>query len=342
MPSTPPEEPLRVGLLGLGYIGTTVGEEFHHHDGTTVASVCDVSPEAREEGGDRFSVSESARYETDERMFDEAALDAVLVGTPHTLHYEQVVMALERGLHVLCDKPLTTDLEQARDLHRRARDGEQVLMVGYQRHLNPEFATARERWTDTDPRWMTAEVTQNWMQRHEGTWRTDPSLSGGGFLYDTGSHLLDAVLWTTGLTPTSVSASMTFVDDEERVDERASLTVDFAEGATADVSTFGAAPRVREHFHAWDDDGAVYLEGREWDPRQLKVVDAEGTEHDPYVDYRTQRTKADAFVEAVEEGTEPPATTLDGLRVTAVTEAAYESARTGGRVNIDPSDVRLD
>jgi predicted dehydrogenase len=203
-------------------------------------------------------------------------------------------------------------------------------MVGYQRHLNPAFIMARDRWTgDLEPRWLTASITQNWVDRFSDTWRLNPDLNGGGYLYDTGSHLLDAVLWSTGLRPEAVSARMEFVDDDRRVDGRADLTIRFENGATASVAANGDAPCVREHIHVWDDEGAVYLSGREWEPREYAEIDVESTTHTPYINRREQRNKAEAFVDAVREGSEPPATARDGLRVTAVTEAAYESARTG-------------
>ena len=340
------EEPLRVGVVGAGYIGTTVGTEFHRHSQAAVTAVTDPVEAARTDAGDLFGLSD-ALYESYEAMLDAEPLDAVLIGTPHTLHYEQAVAALDRDLHVLCDKPLTTDLEDARDLHRRTREGDRVVMVGYQRHLNPAFRKARERWAadDADPQWMTAEVVQNWVDRFRGSWRLDPSLSGGGYLYDTGSHLLDAVLWTTDLRPDRVSARMEAVDDtgndlsddeRRRVDEHAEVSIRFANGATANITTYGAAPCVREHIHVWDDDGATYHDGREWDTREYTRIDEESGEHDPYVNNSSQRTKAEAFVDAVRGDADPPATTWDGVRVTAVTEAAYESAAADGEwVDVD-------
>jgi hypothetical protein len=70
--------------------------------------------------GPEFDVPAQRRYGAYEAMLEGASLDAVLVGTPHTLHYPRVVAALERGWHVYCEKPLTTDLGRARDLTARA------------------------------------------------------------------------------------------------------------------------------------------------------------------------------------------------------------------------------
>lgn len=332
------QEPLRVGLIGLGYIGRTVGGEFHNHPDARVAAVADIDGDARERLGEKFSVPVDARYADYASMLEAEDLDATLVGTPHTLHYEQVVDSLDRGLHVLCDKPLATDLDRAREIVRRAEGGDLTLMVGYQRHLNPAFIRARERFDgEREPTHVTAEVTQNWVERFRGTWRTDPELSGGGNLYDTGSHLLDAVLWTTGLAPARVAAEMSFLDEDRRVDRRANVIVEFENGATATVSVYSDAPCVREHIHVWDDKGAVYLEGREWEPRKLTIVDDESGEYTPYVSRRGQQNKAEAFIESVREGTEPPATVRDALAVTAVTEAAYEAARSEEWVDVDLS-----
>jgi predicted dehydrogenase len=350
-------EPLRVGVIGGGYIGTTVGRLFNQDPRSTVAALAEVDAETLRTAGQTLYVGEGSRYGDYREMLDGETLDAVLVGTPHTLHYEMVTAALDRDLHVFCDKPLTTDLEQAHELADRADRSEQVLMVGYQRHLNPAFQSARERWQgdnsgpdaeddvdanldanagpNPDPEYLSAEITQDWLPQFEGTWRTDPDLSGGGNLYDTGSHLIDGVLWTTGLTPASVSAEMVFADEERRVDQRALLTVEFENGAHGTISVHSTAPCVREHVHVWDEQGAVYLEGRQWEPREMSRVETDSTTVVPYIDRDHQKDKAEAFIDCIETGAEPPATARDALVVTALTEAAYESARSGERVEMD-------
>ncbi|SEP06161.1 Predicted dehydrogenase [Halogranum amylolyticum] len=338
-------DPLRVGVVGGGFIGTAVGGEFVEHDGATVDAVVDIDEEVLAEAGDELGVETASQYTDYETMLDAETLDAVLIGTPHTLHYDQILTAFEHDLHVLCDKPLTTDLDDARDLVERDRERDEVLMVGYQRHFYPAFVEARELWAEADrePRWITAEVCQDWVDRFDGAWRQNPDLSGGGYLYDTGSHLLDGVLWSTQLTPEAVSASMHFVDDEQRVDGRANVTIRFTNGATASFSLSGETPCMREHVRMWDEKGAVTLDSQDWEPSEYAEIDDESGEYRPRLSRKDRETKVDAFVEAIRTGAEPAATALDGLRVTAVTEAAYESARDDGSfVTVDPDDVRLE
>jgi len=128
---------------------------------------------------------------------------------------------------------------------------------------------------------------------------------------------------------------MAFYDDEQRVDRRAHLDVRFENGATGTFSFHGDAPSVREHIHLWDEEGAIYLEGTQWGSRKVVEIDSNAGEYVPYIDPRDERNRADAFLESVRNGTEPLATVQDALRVTALTEAAYEAARTGDRVSVD-------
>jgi predicted dehydrogenase len=337
------ESLVRVGIVGGGFIGRTVGTQLRADDNAHVAALVDIDEEVLEATGNDLGVPTESQYERYGAMLEEEALDAVLIGTPHTLHYEQILTAMEHDLHILCDKPLTTDLDDARDLVARDGAREETLMVGYQRHLCRAFVEARERWVEAGrvPDWITAEISQDWVDRFEGTWRMNPDLSGGGYLYDTGSHLLDSILWSTGLTPTAVAAEMNFVEDN--VDGRAHVTIRFQEGTTASVTCSGETPCMREHIHLWDETGGTYLDSKDWEANELVEIDAESGEHRPRLDRGSLPNKAEAFVEAVLSGREPPATALDGLRVTAVTEAAYESARAGGEfVNVDPADVALD
>ncbi len=353
--------PLRIGVVGGGFIGTTVGAGFRDHDAARIETLVDIDEPTLHEAGGELGVDPKGRYTDYETMLDAEAetLDAVLIGTPHTLHYEQILAAFERDLHVICDKPLTTDIDEARDLVARDNRREEVLMVGYQRHLDPAFIRARQLWAEDDrePRWITAEVCQEWVDPFEDTWRQNPDLSGGGYLYDTGSHLLDCILWTTQLTPEAVSATMTFIDEDSaeprsagsraaaprgRVDGSGSVTVRFTTGATATFSYSGETPCMREHIRMWDQQGAVALDTHDWEPSEYVEIDADNGEYRPRIKPSRRRTKADAFIEAIRTGEEPAATALDGLRVTAVTEAAYESARNEGSfVSVDAADVSL-
>jgi len=336
-----PEEsdPLAVGVVGLGSLGQRLAKQFFELEGSDLVALADVNEAALAETGEDLDVPASGQFTDYEAMLEEGGLDAVGIATPNGLHRDQTLAALDTDLHVLCEKPLATSVEDAYEVTQRAEESDKTVMVGYQRHFNPAYGLARERWAegDREPRFITGEITHDWQSYYEemDDWRMDPELSGGGHLLNVGTHVIDAILWTTGLKPTEINANVEFHDDEQIFDKQSAINIEFENGAVANVSDTGVVARTREHVHIWDEEGAVYLEGREWNDREGYTIDDEGTEHDPYFGYSRRLSKGAAFLESIEEGTEPPATVYDGLKAVVVTMAAYESGRREERVEID-------
>lgn len=314
-----------------------MGREFRRHEAGEVTALTEINEENLVSAATEFDVPEASQYTDYEAMIDEEPIDALVITTPHGLHAEQILTALDNDLHVLCEKPLCTDLEDAREIVDRSERSDRTVMLGYQRHLDAAFIESRAFWQEDGrtPSFVTAEVTQDWIDAVSGSWKANPELSGGGQLYDTGSHIVDAVLWMTGLTPESVSADMVFHDDDKLVDTQATLSVRFREDAVASIAVSGDTPRVSESFRVWGDCGATCVEGREWNAREYRQVTKNGDIVDPNIDRGSVQSKGAAFIESIQNGSEPPATVRDGLLSTALTEAAYEAAWTGERVDID-------
>lgn len=332
MPDTT-EAAVRAGIVGTGDLGTTLGEQIRDHENGVVTALTDVNPEVLRRAGEQFDVAATQQYSDYEDMLDDGPIDVVVIATPHAFHYEQTSAALDREYDVLCEKPLTIDLDEARELVARSEASDEILMVGYQRHLFPPFVKAREHLhaADGKPAYIAAETTQEWISKFRDAWRANPDLSGGGQLYDTGSHLIDAVLWVSDVTPESVYAEMAFDDTDQRVDKHASLSVRFENGGVGSITVSGDTRHRYEQLHFSNDNGAVRIENQ----LQLFEYNEEGQRDEVPIEYGAQTPKGAAFIDAVIERTVPPATARHAMAVTAVTEAAYESARTGERVEVD-------
>lgn len=330
-------EILRTAIIGTGGWGTHIAEQFHENPDAEVVALTDIIAENRERAGAALDVALEHQYADHEVMLDNEEIDAVQITSPHDLHYEHTLAAFERGLHVFCEKPFTPGTDRARDLARRAKASEQVMMVGYQRHVSPAYIETREaiRNGDIEPELVTAELAQDWIQSVAGTWRVDPDLSGGGQLYDSGNHLLDAIIWMLDDTPTHVTAEMEYVDDDGRVDIQAALTVRFAKGTIASIAVSGDSPDVYERITVRGSGGRAILEGTGWGSRNVSITDAEGAELISVVGDLSSYEKVDAFIQSVQHDETPPATAENAFHATALTEAAYESARNGRSILVN-------
>ena len=169
-------------------------------------------------------------------------LDAAFIITPHVLHFEQATACLEAGLDVLLEKPMVMTADEARALiETRDRTG-RLLVVAFQGSLSPHVREAARmlRSGELGPILnISAVAWQDWATLTEGTWRQQPELSGGGFLFDTGAHMLNTVSDLAGEDFADVAAWLE--DDGRPVDIRAAVMGRLVSGALVTMNAVGSA-----------------------------------------------------------------------------------------------------
>jgi predicted dehydrogenase len=121
---------IRIGVIGLGIMGEQYVRIYQAHPLATVSAICTRNKQRLDEMGQKYGIS--SRYSDYREMLDEAQIDAVCIATPDFAHFAPVKAALEAGMHVLCEKPFTTELAEADELLElsRARSG-QTLQVAF-------------------------------------------------------------------------------------------------------------------------------------------------------------------------------------------------------------------
>jgi len=147
-----------------------------------------------------------------EELLSRDEIDAAIICTPTAEHHSQAKACLNRGWHLLCEKPLASDRRQILDLMSMAESARikgQAFSLGYQRRYTSLFRTLRRevlsgQWGSV--RAITSNNVENWQSTIGGTWRDDPAQNTGGFVTDAGSHKLDALFYVTGLKPAEVYA----------------------------------------------------------------------------------------------------------------------------------------
>lgn len=333
---------VKLAAIGLGQLCMHELATYDAMDGVEIIAGADIAPNGREQFRERF---DGPAYEDYETMLSEHAsrLDAVTIVTPHTLHYEQAMACLENDLHVFLEKPLVTDAKDAQNLVTTARHRDRVLVVGYQRHYHPVYSKIKEIIDSGrlgDVHTASCYMGQNWIRKFPDAWRTDPALSGGGQLYDSGSHLIDTLLWTTGTTPVSVSAVMDY--EEYSVDVNSALALQLERDgrpvtASVTITADGVQdPDTYEGLNIWGTEGRLTY-GQD----SLSVTQRGGSPEEISIegesDFQTLLTrKLGDFIEAV-RGEHPPTVPGSfGQIVVALTEAAYESYETESVVDVHP------
>lgn len=215
--TTVPQAKLRVGIAGLR-MGKGLLEALAEHPGAEVRALCDpleerVAPLAEQYGVPRV-------YKDYEAMLAAEDLDGVCISTPNRLHAPMAQAALERGLHVFCEKPLTLDTAEARALLARARARGLTHGVNFSNRPNPSVRFMKEQ-IDAGVLGRVYEIhlayLQDWLSDVTApyTWRNSREESGSGALGDIGSHVLDLGRLFAGEVA-SVSAHLGVVTPERR------------------------------------------------------------------------------------------------------------------------------
>ncbi len=253
----------RIGFIGAGWWATAnhlpvLRKRADEVGDVELSAVCRLGTDELREVQEAFDVP----YGTEDyrRMLDEVELDGVVVASPHTLHFEHARAALERGLHVMVEKPMCTKSADAKELVRMADEKGLHLLVPYGWHHKPYIQEAK-RQLDAGVVGKIESVLchmaspirgllQGLDFDHEAnggglfapdpaTW-ADPVVADGGYGHSQMSHSLGLMSWLTGLLPREVFAMM--AEAESRVEMYDAVTVRFEDDVIGALSGSGDIP----------------------------------------------------------------------------------------------------
>ncbi len=322
---------IRVGFIGAGGISPGHWERLHATGKAEVVALNDPSEESLRRFYERCPGSDKLPTYSDYRdMIKKETLDAVVVQSPHECHIDQTMTCLGKGLHVLSEKPMTCTIEDAKKVMRKAKQSGKVLMISYQRHYDPQFRYMRDQIRKGalgEIQYVQAIQCQEWLRATRGTWRQIKAESGGGQINDSGSHLIDIIMWVTGLRIQEVYARMENFDTE--VDINSTLTMTFDNGALGSMSVVGNAPAWHEDHTIVGSKGAFYLRqglGLIHQDAKGKPIEVKLKKYDKNPDSN--------FIDAILGKDEPQTPPECGLRTIEVTEAAWKSAERGEPVRV--------
>lgn len=241
---------IRLGMVGggtgafIGYVHRIAARIDGDYD--LVAGALSSNPDTARESGRNIGLSEDRIYTSYEEMAAKEAarpdgIEAVSIVTPNHVHFGPTKAFLEAGIHVICDKPLTSTLEDARALRSiKPKNGAKFLLThnytGY-----PLVRQARDLVQSGalgKIRVVQAEYPQDWLTNatdpgnKQASWRTDPKRSGaGGAIGDIGTHAYNLARFVTGLKTEAVSADLTSFVPGRELDDNVHVLLRFEGGA---------------------------------------------------------------------------------------------------------------
>jgi len=251
--------PIRLGMVGGGrdaFIGG-VHRIAARIDGdfTLVAGAFSSTPEKSRASGADLGIDPDRAYASfDDMAAAEAGrsdgVEAVAIVTPNHMHFPPVRAFLERGIHVICDKPLTSTLADAERLALVARASGALFVLTHNYTGYPMIRQARAMIGGGEIgaiRLVQAEYVQDWLTEDTGgkqaEWRTDPARAGaGGAIGDIGTHAYNLACFVSGLRAQALAADLQSFVPGRRVDDNAHILMRWAGGARGTIWASQVAP----------------------------------------------------------------------------------------------------
>lgn len=320
-----------LAIIGAGAIAQTYMQAVDTMDGVRIGAVCDINPAIRDSVAERLGCP---AYETIEEAIVAERPDGVIVTAPPMQHPALAVPCLKAGIPVLCEKPLTIDLDSANRMIAAARKhGTLLAMASKFRYVEDIIKAKSLLESDVIGKIQLVENLFAASVDMSSRWNSNPDISGGGVLIDNGTHSVEVVRYLAGpirrvraITETYgrsmpvEDAAILFVETERGIRGHIELSWAIAKKSPAWVTVYGTKGVLEV---GWQQSRYKRDEDNDWT--------VFGTGYDKVDSFR--RNIAD-FIAGI-DGKALMRTTLDdALASVRVIEAAYASAESGGWVDV--------
>ncbi len=349
---------VKFGVLGAGFIGRSHMNSIVDNEEAHCVGIFDPSAKLADDACKNGQADKA--YATAEELIACPEVDAIIVASPNTTHAELAVKALEKGKHVIVEKPLALTGKQASGIAKAAKKAGTVTLVPHQmrwtgaaqkiRKLEEDGELGKVYYTKTA--WLRPYGIPGW-----GSWFTRFDESGGGPLIDIGVHMLDLSLYLMGgVKPVSVYGS-TYAEFGPRklglgtwgtpdwdgfydVEDLASALIKMDNGATlhlevswaANVSPDDATPRIS--LMGTEGGAAMTMGAKNIKLTGMKFGQSFSIDS-PVPEVEARKNMLQHFVECVKTGEQTIAPVASGMVNNVVLDSIYESSKTGKSVDID-------
>ena len=334
---------LRIAFTGTGHISNAHAQAARNQADVKSVAVVNHRPESREAYAGKFGISR--QYDDVESLLADGGIDALVVSTPNFLHAPQTIAALHAGIHVMVEKPMAMNAEEAERMLAASRASGAKLMVAHCWRFDEEVDWLKrqidERRLGPILRTKGYGVHVNW---GPDGWFVEARYAGGGALADMGIHAIDTARYLLGdPQPQSVYARISTDYTDHDVDDSGTIWINWDNDMTSIVESGWWWP------HAYGPEACTQVYGKagygQIFPTRLEIPNREDEsistvdpgfppvreEHCPQVMYDVQMAH---FVDCIRHDKTPNPGGNEGLVNMRIVDAALESSRSGQVVRI--------
>ena len=325
-----------IALVGLGgYATGQLAPALQETNHCKLTGIVTGTPAKEEQWMEKYNIPRKNVYNYDN--FDSIAnnddIDIIYIVLPNSMHAEYSIRAAKAGKHVICEKPMTTTVEDARAIIKACNDNNVKLSLGYRLHFEPHQLRAMELGQTNEMGKVQNTDAAFSFVLNKKSWRLDKEMAGGGPLMDIGIYTIQGACYTKGQWPVEVEAQYGEVTKPElfdSVEQSISFTLKYPDGTTSTHNTSYAdnANYLKSTAeNGWWELSPAYNYGN------IRGTTSEGQMDFPNVNQ--QARQMDAFALSITGDTPILATGDMGLRDMIIMKAIYRAADTGNAVALD-------
>ncbi|MBS4179354.1 Gfo/Idh/MocA family protein [Lederbergia citrea] len=310
-------EKVKVGFVGVGGIATVHLKNISNNEHAEIVAVCDISEENAKKQGETFNAT---AYTDFDEMLEKEKLDALFVSVPPFAHGEIEEKAVQKGIHILVEKPLELDLEKAKKKAAIIRESGVINASGYCLRYLDTFQKAKEYLEDKKIAMVRGHYISSFV---ETPWYRVQSKSGGQ-LVEQSTHILDAMRYFAGdIEDVHANMSLQVMSNIENVDipDVTSVNVAFESGAVGHLDSSFTQNDHRMGVEILGRDFRIELNGT-----TLSIIEKDKTTiYKSNVDFYEEQDRI--FIEAVRTNNQDLILSSydEGLKTLAVSLAANQS-----------------
>lgn len=274
---------VRFGIVGCGNMGSSHAKRLIEGEITNgvLTAICDINP-------NKFvKIQELANgtlkeFASAEEMFKSGECDLVMICTPHYIHPELAIMAIENDLHCIVEKPAGVYTLQVKEMLEKTKNSDKILGIMFNQRTNPAFKAMRQMILDGKIGEIkrTNWIITNWYRTQyyydTGSWRATWVGEGGGVLYNQAPHQLDLFQWIVGMMPSKVRAFCHFGKWHNiEVEDDVTCYCEYPNGATGVFITTTADAPGTNRFEVTGTKGTLIFENDKLYYKELEVDERE-------------------------------------------------------------------